>query len=180
MLIDSLDLISTLKTYLHHWFAFPKSKVFAQVSTLTKQQPHIRTMDLYDFTPKGSLIFLTDTHSPKWVHLKECPNVGVCLLNLEYGQIVVEGTAVLDTNESNRPLVTLYWQNFLDDYWRTFYSATYSKKTSDQIPSSFGVVQIIPKLWQILEINRDDFLQGTRVSYELQDGSWAKNKLPLI
>ncbi|CAM2740934.1 Uncharacterized conserved protein [Legionella steigerwaltii] len=179
MRINPLDLVNTVEHYLDQWFSFPKNKVFAQVTTVMNQKPHMRTMALYHVTPKGSLIFLTDTSSPKWIHLSHCPNVGVCILNPEYGQIIVEGTAVLDTSQSNLSLASLYWQNFLDEYWRNYY-LTNSNKTADGISSSFGIIQIIPDLWQILEINKNDFLKGARMSYELQNDSWIKRQLPLF
>ena len=179
MLITSLELMNTVEHYLYEWFSFPKRKIFAQVTTVMNQKPHIRTMDLYHVTPKGSLFFLTDTSSPKWIHLSHCPNIGVCILNPDYGQIIVEGTAVLDTSESNLSLTSLYWQNFLDEYWRNYYLIN-TNKTVDGISSSFGVLQIIPNLWQILEINKDDFLKGSRMHYQLQNDFWMKQQLPLF
>lgn len=178
MLIDSSDLITAVKDYLCHWFSFPKGKVFAQVTTVMNQKPHVRTMDFYHLTPKGSLIFLTDTRSPKWIHLNHCTNVGVCFANPECGQIIVEGTAILDTSQSNLPLASLYWQNYLDEYWRNYYLS--NSDSADGISLSFGIIRIIPTLWQILEINKNDFLKGSRTNYEFQNGSWFKNQLPLI
>ncbi|MCW8398820.1 hypothetical protein OQJ26_08450 [Legionella sp. PATHC038] len=64
MLLDTLDLVNTLEDYLLLWFSFPKNKLFAQVTTVMNQRPHIRTMDLYHFTPKGSLIFVTAPAHP--------------------------------------------------------------------------------------------------------------------
>lgn len=178
MLIDSSELIHAVELYLHHWFSFPRDKIFAQVTTVTHQKPHIRTMDLYHVTPNGSLIFLTDTRSPKWAHLSRCPNVGVCLANPEHGQIIVEGIAVLHTSQNNLPLASLYWQNYLDEYWRNYY-LTHSD-TSNGISLSFGVIQIIPALWQVLEINKNDFLKGSRMEYKFKNGMWIKNQLPLF
>ena len=54
-----------IKHLLHSWFDFPENKLFCQVSTVNDGRPHIRTMDLYDFTDDGSLIFLTKTDSRK-------------------------------------------------------------------------------------------------------------------
>ncbi|WP_231865862.1 pyridoxamine 5'-phosphate oxidase family protein [Legionella fallonii] len=179
-MIHYLDLVTTVKQYLHHWFAFPKNKLFAQVSTIHEQKPCIRTMDLYDVTSKGSLIFLTDTNSPKWSHLTRNPNIGICLLHREYGQIIVEGSALLDTSVTNLSLATLYWENYLDDYWRRFYLSNSSNTTAHGIPSSFGIMHIIPKSWEILAFSTDDFLKGLRVKYQLHEGVWIKNPLPLL
>ncbi|HHT0592928.1 TPA: pyridoxamine 5'-phosphate oxidase family protein [Legionella anisa] len=176
MLIDSSELLHAVQLYLRHWFSFPKDKVYAQITTVMHQKPHIRTMDLYHFTPDGSLIFLTDTHSPKWTHLNHCSNVGICLANLEHGQIIVEGRAILHTGQSNLPLASLYWQNYLDEYWRNYYVT--NSNTCDGISLSFGVIQIIPTLWQILEINKNDFLKGSRTEYKFKNSTWIKNQLP--
>ncbi|WP_454782841.1 pyridoxamine 5'-phosphate oxidase family protein [Legionella sp. WA2022007384] len=178
MLIDSAELIHTVEHYLRQWFSFPRNRVFAQVTTVMNQKPYVRTMDLYHFTPKGSFIFLTDTRSPKWSHLNHCSNVSICLVNPEFGQIIVEGSVRLDTSQSNLPVASLYWQNYLDEYWRNYYLS--NSETSDGIPLSFGIMEVIPHVWQILKINKNDFLKGSRMNYELQNGSWFKNQLPLL
>ncbi|MCE0724684.1 MULTISPECIES: pyridoxamine 5'-phosphate oxidase family protein [Legionella] len=178
MLIDSSELIHAVELYLRHWFSFPKDKVFAQVTTVMHKKPHIRTMELYHFTPNSSLIFLTDTRSPKWSHLNRCPNVGICLVNPEHGQIIVEGRAILHTSLSNLPLTSLYWHNYLDEYWRNYYLT--NSDTSHGISLSFGVIQTIPTLWQILEINKNAFLKSSRVEYKFKRGMWSSNPLPLF
>ncbi len=179
-MIDSLDLITIVKQHLHHWFAFPKNKLFAQVTTINDRQPCIRTMALYALTSKGSLIFLTDTKSPKWHHLTHNPNVAICLLHHEYGQIIIEGVARLDTSLSNLTLATLYWDNYLDDYWRHFYLSNSCGATPNRVPSSFGILQIVPKSWEILTFNTDEFLKGSRIKYQLQEGVWIQSNLSLL
>lgn len=98
-------LTKNFKHLLQSWFDFPKNKLFCQVSTVSNGQPHIRTMDLYDFTDDGSLVFLTSTYSKKWSDLEKQPYVTVCLLNLDVCQITVEGSALLLTSENNLAIV---------------------------------------------------------------------------
>lgn len=174
-------IVQNIKQLLHSWFDFPKVKLFCQVSTVSNGQPHIRTMDLYDFTDDGSLIFLTRTNSRKWNDLEKQPYIAVCLLNLEAGQITVQGSALLQTSANNLAMTTLYWENYLPKYWQDFYLSHSSQSihTLKEIPSSFGIVKIIPHAWEILEINTEDFLKGSRKRFALKDNTWEMIELPL-
>lgn len=170
-----------INTLLQSWFSFPENKLFCQVSTLNGDQPCIRTMDLYDFTREGSLIFLTNTQSGKWYHLTKLSKIAVCLLNVDGGQIIVEGSTLLHTNATNPLLAAHYWENYLDEYWRNFYWSYTPDSVSSQkeIPASFGVIEIYPKSWDILEIKRGDFLKSSREKFQLQDNKWVMTKLPI-
>lgn len=42
---------------LSQWYAFPECKLDCQVSTFSNRSPHIRTMQLYNITESGELIF---------------------------------------------------------------------------------------------------------------------------
>ena len=84
--MDIQSHIQYIKSRLQTWFAFPQSKLYCQVSTVSNKNPHIRTMDLYDITEDGQLIFLTDTNTKKWLDLQECQNIAVCILHLDHGK----------------------------------------------------------------------------------------------
>lgn len=176
-------LVQDIKKLLQSWFFFPENKIFCQVSTVKNNHPHIRTMDLYDFTNDGTLIFLTNTNSNKWHHLGQLPNIAVCLLNLEYGQIIVEGSALLQTRANNQLLATHYWENYLDEYWRNFYLSCATEplplSSQKEIPLSFGIIEIHPHSWEVLEIDPEDFLKGSRKKFQLQENAWVKTELPL-
>jgi len=131
------------------------------------EHPHIRTMDLYDLTNNGSLVFLTKTNSRKWNGLENQKNISVCMINLKMGQVIAEGSALLQTTENNPSMTMHYWENYLPQYWRDFYLSHITKNThrSSELPSLFGVIQIIPHTWEILEINTEDFLKGSRKNY---------------
>ncbi|KTD22995.1 Uncharacterised protein [Legionella lansingensis] len=90
-----------IKKCLQAWFSFPENKLFCQVTTVSCRGTHIRTMDLYDLTADGHLIFLTDTSTRKWLDLQELKKIAVCMLHLEHGQIIVEGEAILKTSASD-------------------------------------------------------------------------------
>lgn len=48
-----------------------------------------------------------------------------------------------------------------------------------EIPLSFGIVEIRPHSWEILEINTKDFLKGSRKKFQLQEDAWIMTELPL-
>ncbi len=137
-------------------------------------------MALYDLTQKGALIFITATNSPKWTHLSNNPNIALCLLHPEYGQIIVEGSTLLHTSQTNLSLVSLYWENYLDEYWRNFYRMETPGNPANEIPPSLGVVHVIPNTWQILEMDKDDFLKGSRSLYTIEKDVWMREELPLL
>lgn len=168
--------IQYIRNRLKAWFSFPQNKLFCQVSTTTNKISHIRTMDLYEVTDNGELIFLTDTNTRKWLDLEVCPNIAVCILHLDYGQIIAEGEAVLKTAKTDYTTVNLYWQNFLDQYWRDFYLSRVTD-SSEKIPASFGVIAVTPCRWEVLEFNKDDFLQSSRKQFELKQGTWLMQDL---
>lgn len=168
-----------IRNLLQGWFDFPASKLFCQVCTVSGGHPHIRTMDLYDFTNTGSLIFITSTYSRKWHDLEKQSNIAVCLLSLATGQITVEGSAILQTAANNLPLATFYWENYLPKYWQDFYLSHSSPNinSSKEIPPSFGIIQIIPYRWEVLEINAEDFLKGSRKIFTLDKEVWEMTEL---
>ena len=175
-------LIQNIKHLLQNWFDFPNSKLFCQVSTVRNGYPHIRTMDLYDFTEDGALIFFTKTDSRKWSDLEKQPNIAVCLLNLDAGQITVEGSVLLQSSTDNLDIVTPYWKNSLPKYWQDFYLSLSSQNPNnpEEIPPSFGVIKIIPHAWEVLEINNEDFLKGSRKRFTLEEGNfWRMSELPI-
>jgi general stress protein 26 len=173
--------IEIVKERLQDWFSFPGEKLFCQLTTTSNGRPHIRTMDLYDVTDSGALIFLTKTSSRKWKDLKKEAHAAVCLLNLESGQITVEGKAELQTTTNNLSFVTYYWENYLPKYWQDFYLSLTPENSAlrENIPSSFGVIKIIPERWEILEINTEDFLKGSRKSFEFINNEWQMEELEL-
>lgn len=55
------------------------------------------------------------------VGLKIYPNASICILHLDYGQIIVEGQATLKTWLTDPETTVFYWNHYLDQYWRDFY-----------------------------------------------------------
>jgi general stress protein 26 len=162
---------------LQTWFDFPKNKIFCQVSTLANTSPHIRSMELYHVTSLGNVILLTDTSSRKWHDLEICPNIAICVVDVNYGQIIIEGTADLITSNNDTQTAELYWHHYLDQYWRDFYlSRTQRTQT---ISDSFGVIRMLPQLWEITEINKDDYLQSRKKQFLWREGAWMMSDLML-
>lgn len=169
-------MIKKIRDSLKSWFDFPNNKVYCQVATIGNSHPRIRTMDFYHITNVGEVILLTDTSTNKWQELHENPRVALCLMHLDYGQIVVEGEVQLNTSETNYSLCKQYWDELLDDYWRGFY---FSRKTTvvDGIPTAFGVISVSPTMWEIIETNQEDFIKSTRTRFGLVDGQWKEDFL---
>lgn len=172
--------IQHIKNYLWAWFSFPAQKAYCQMSTISNGAPHIRTMELFDVTEEGYLILLSLTYSKKWEDLQGSPRVALCMLNSDCGQIVVEGKARLISITNDLNLTHYYWNSFLSDSWRQFYLSRAVNTNPKSIPSSFGIIQIIPDAWEIFEINKEDFLKSTRKRLQLDDAGWTKDELPLL
>jgi len=164
--------IQYIKNLLQSWFSFPKNKIYCQVSTVANRKPHIRTMDLYDVTDDGHLILLTDTSTRKWLDLQKCNNIAICIVHIEHGQIIVEGEATLKTSINDFSITSLYWHDALDQYWRDIYLSR-SSNAEEKIPSSFGIIVVKPNFWEMLEINKQDYLRSLRKRFQLIDGTWT-------
>jgi len=162
---------------LSEWFHFPTEKIYCQVATVKDQQPHIRTMDLYDMTPEGNLILFTRTTTRKWEDLQYCSNMSICILLLNHGQIVVEGQALLKTAVTDFEFTHFCWTKYLDRYWQDFYRSCAQGET-DGIPDSVGIILLQPVFWDIIEIIPSDFLKSTRKHYLKQENAWLMKEMP--
>jgi general stress protein 26 len=148
-------IVQNIKHLLHSWFDFPQNKLFCQVSTVDDGHPHIRTMDLHDFTNDGSLIFLTKTDSRKWNDLTKHPYIAACMLNLDVGQITVEGSVLLHTAENNLATTAHYWENYLPKYWQDFYLSHSSQDMhSLKIPPHLELLKLFlmrGRFWKLMQ-----------------------------
>lgn len=166
--------VELIKHHLLHWFDFPNKKLFCQVATFGNSCAHIRTMDLYHITDEGNIIFLSDTSTRKWHDLKENPTAAICIVNLDLGQILANGQTTLKTFTTDSITTKYYWDNYLDDYWRNFYLKRDQNNTGHTIPSSFGIIILQPKFWEILVINQNDFLKSFRKQYHKEGETWSE------
>jgi len=160
-------------TALRKWFQFPHNEIYCQVATFTGVHPHIRTMMLYKVTEDGKLVFLTGTDTQKWRDLQDHDHVAVCLFNLEYGQIIGEGTAVLKTNKKQADEAAQYW-HLLSPAWRDIYRGD---SAENLVPDSFGVIVVTPKRWEVLQLNKEKYLKSIRKEFVFEDGSWLMEEL---
>lgn len=152
------------------WFSYPVQMVHAQVAT-SSGQPHIRTMDLYEITEEGTLVFLTRTDAVKWFDLTQNPRVAVCFVNLDYGQIVVEGSVEL--KKKSDPKCMKYW-NAMEPSIRKIYLPY----VDGEISESFGVIFIKPTSWEVLQIRKDDYCLSPRTKFTQDDqGNWQESML---
>ena len=158
------------------WFDFPKRDIHCQIATTSNDRPHIRTMRLYEITPSGELLFLSRNDTQKWHDLKAFPYFAATLVSQDFGQIVVEGTAKLKS--PNDPEYQKYWKA-LPPMFREIY--LYDLKDADSWsyvpPPTFGVIELHPELWEVLEVNKQDYLSSSRTQWRLRLGLWEEKTL---
>lgn len=156
---------------LKKWFSYPQEMVHCQVATAAAGNPHIRTMGLYEITDEGALVFLTRNDTLKWHDLQQNPRAAVCMVNLEYGQVVVEGLVDLKTYRD--PLVTLkYWNQMVPTIKKI-----YQPPANGEMSDSFGVLFIQPNSWEVLEIYKEDYCKSRRKQFLPDQGTWQERNL---
>jgi general stress protein 26 len=160
------------------WFSFPKDDVFCQVSTMSRNQPHIRTMRLYDITKEGFPVVITSTDTRKWQDCELNSQAALCLFHPIHGQLIMEGQVHLKTSKHEIDSIQRYWE-MLPPYWQDFYRSKASDRdqSTDKIPDSFGVIVLEPQFWEILEICSTDYLQSSRSQFHLIDNCWHMSKV---
>lgn len=172
-----MNIPQDVKDHLITWFNFPDSDIFCQVSTLANMQPHVRTMKLYDVSKNGTVIFITSTTTRKWKNLQSNPSIAICLFQTNKGQVLIEGVATLHTKLDSPTITRHYWQQMPEE-WRQFYLSHDTKTpSSDNIPASFGVIEVTPSLWETLEINQKDYLKSIRKQYKMVVDIWVCHDL---
>lgn len=165
--------IQKIKNYIQDWFSFPQEKVYCQVATIGEGRPQIRTMGFYDLTQEGHLVLMTETSTRKWLALKNCPDIAVCVVHPDHGQIVFEGSVLLKTQKASQ----LYWDQYLEANWKAFYAALSHSKSIENPPDSFGAIIVMPKTIDLLLIDPTDFLNSKRTLFELKNNHWQSKEL---
>lgn len=156
------------------WFNFPKLEINCQMSTTLKKEPHIRTMHLLDITEKGALIFASRADTQKWYDLTHNPRAAVCM-NHECGQIIVEGNVTLKNKLDINDELSKYWQQVPALAKNVFLTPMemISSLEIDTVPESFGVIILQPDRWELLRMDRVNFVNSEREQYLLQDETWV-------
>ena len=152
-----------ISSVIKRWFDFPSKETYCQVSTVMNCIPHIRTMRLYDINASGKLVLLTNTRTRKWTQVRNSPEVALCFVNYDFGQIVVEGEAVTKTIANDKNEIVTMWGKLLP-YWQDYYLSQDTDQTFQRnefkIPETFGQISVIPNLFVIVEINKEDYLKS--------------------
>ena len=154
------------------WFDCKRSEVFCQLASQLNAKPYIRTMRLYAVNHDGSLEFLSYMDTQKWSDWQKNPNVAGCFLNLNFGQILVEGNVTLKTTTTH-PIEA----KNIDSLPRNT-QMIYMREETKNVPESFGIINIMPNLWEILELSEPYYL-SSRMLYRLVDGIWHEEKLQI-
>ena len=151
-----------------------ESAIYCQVANQSDMKPHIRTMRLYAITETGCLEFLSRTDTQKWLDWEKQPYAAVCFLNLNFGQILAEGTVLLKTKMTHPNDIKKYWA-YLPKAIRMIYT---NHKDENEPPNCFGIVSIMSTFWEVLEIF-DEYIESSRKIYRLVNNFWREEKIKI-
>lgn len=161
-------------------FGYPQTELYGMVATTYNEHPHIRTMKLYEITSEGHLVFLTRTDTQKWHNLQHCPDAAVCFLNLNNCQILVEGSVELLSQENDINKIRQYWQKLPPGIQEIYLYDIDDNQPKLEIPDNFGVIFIIPSLWEVMKFNKEEYIKSIRKQFKLVKGSWIVQDLVAI
>lgn len=164
---------AAVKDCLTTWFHFPDQDLNCQVSTTSKHMPHIRTMHLADITAESNLIFLSHIETQKWYDLIHHPHVAICLHHENFGQILIEGDVKLKHHLHASDELSKYWRS-LPMMFKKIYLMPMANISDieHEIPEAFGVITVKPTMWEILRIDKRNFVDSSREQYLLLDNMW--------
>lgn len=168
----------TIKNYFTT-FNLQDTSIYAQIATHTPDELSIRTMRLFEYNNDSSLIFLTNTQSRKWQNLKADNNIAALFLDLSNNlQICVSGIAKLYSGKEEPLLALKYWAKIPRPARKTFFDALYADW--EDAPDNFGIIMMIPHLWEVLEINIKDYKSSKCLRYALKNNAWVEEILKVI
>lgn len=165
----NLPIPSVINEKLRSWFGFPEKETHVQIATCFENHPHIRTMKLYEITQDGSCIVLSHNKTVKCRDLQVSPYIAILFINYDFGQLIVEGFAQLK-NKNNE--IKRYWDCMPESIQKI-----YSPLPDREIPESFGVISVQPVSWEMLEINKIDYIKSIRRKFFRENGSWKSKEL---
>ena len=162
-----------INDYFEKSFNDKESAIYCQIANQSDLKPHIRTMRLYAITETGHLEFLSRTDTQKWLDWEKQPHAAVCFLNLNFGQILAEGTISLKTKITHPNDIKKYWADLPKEI-----KLIYTGKEENEPPSCFGVVSMIPTCWELLELF-EKYIESSRTLYRLVNGCWKGEKIKI-
>lgn len=171
---------------LRKYFSFPEQSVYAQVATVLRGSPTIRTMRLYDLTSGGNFILFSHTKTKKWKDVHANSRVAVCLFDLRRKvQILATGRCIPHTKHSSRALIAHYW-NILDRDDKKLYGGPVPGRRLHKkiqfnlpknIPTTFGVMEVIPTFWELLEVSANYLVRSVRLQFVRTRRGWSKERV---
>lgn len=162
-----------INNYFEKYFNDKDTAIFCQIANQSNLKPHIRTMRLYAITETGYLEFLSRTDTQKWLDWEKQPYAAVCFLNLNFGQVLAEGTVSLKTTITDPDDIKKYWDSLPKNI-----RMIYTNKDGNEPPSCFGIVNIMPAFWEVLELF-DEYIESSRIIYRLVNGCWRGEKIKI-
>ncbi|MFN7096488.1 MAG: hypothetical protein ACK4PR_02845, partial [Gammaproteobacteria bacterium] len=110
----------------------------------------------------------------KWYDLSHHSYAAICLHHHDFGQIVAEGEVKLKKNLTMSDPLSKYWLTLPNMFKKIFYTPMENiDETQHEIPPVFGVITVMPNRWEILQVNKENFVDSLREQYLLQDNMWA-------
>ncbi|MDP1834692.1 MAG: pyridoxamine 5'-phosphate oxidase family protein [Chlamydiales bacterium] len=165
-------------------FGYP-ARIIAQVATLSKIGPDLRSMGLYEVDTEGGLIFLSNRNSSKWKELVSQPTISALMLssNLE-NQIIARGEAQLLTSTTNPDLIEKFWKQTPPQAKLTYlnknedhYVPLTEVEPPEHAPENFGIIRIIPNMWELLDVDFEHYHSSLRMIYTLQSDGWKATRI---
>lgn len=168
-------------------FGYP-ARIIAQVATLSKIGPDLRSMGLYEIDAEGRLIFLSNRNSSKWKELSSQPAISALMLssNLE-SQIIARGEAELLTLTTNPDLIERFWQQTPVQARLTYlnknedhYVPLTAVEAPEHAPENFGIMRVKPNMWELLDVDFEHYHTSLRMIYTRDGDSWKATRINAI
>ncbi len=174
-----INIYKAIQPHLAKWFGFPEQDTFCQVATVDKNTPRntpwVRTMRMHALSEAGEVTLLTRTNTAKWQQLQACPNVSICLAYPGHGQIIASGLASLKTTNDNDVAVKACWEE-LPATIKRYYP---TQEPVTVVPKDFGMIVIATTVWEVLQINAQDYFQSLRTLFSFAGNAWYEQAVPV-
>jgi hypothetical protein len=137
-------------------------------------------MLLYDITQAGHFVFLSRINTQKWYDLTKNPSVTLHALNLEKGQIIVQGTATLKTVDNDLEFCQAYWHKMMPETQNIYRQDCSDSMDHTRIPDSFGGIMVVPDFFDVLELRSDDYTKSCRLQFRWEGDEWLPNSAQAV
>lgn len=118
---------------------------------------------------------MTRTDTLKWHDLKESPQIAICIFHPSYGQIIMEGTAMLNNMINHFEEITSYWDSLPLQFQKIYLQDVHDNaKSITKVPEIFGVISVNVSMCEILSFDKNDYIKSNRERFLILNNSWVK------